>query len=47
VRTALVNNIKKMKGEWRDKTLEICADEDKINQPYQFKVMLRDYTVPS
>jgi len=37
VRTASVNSIRKMKGEGRDKTLEFCADENKINEPYQFK----------
>jgi hypothetical protein len=35
-----------MKGDGRDKILEFCADENKINE-YQFKVMFRDYTVPS
>jgi hypothetical protein len=36
-----------MKGDGRDKTLEFCADENKINEHYQFKVMFRDDTVPS
>jgi hypothetical protein len=47
VRTVLVNSIRKMKGDGRDKTLEFCPDENNINEPYQFQVMFRDCTVPS
>jgi hypothetical protein len=47
VRTALINSIRKMKGDGRDKILEFCTDENKINELCQFKVMFRDYTVPS
>jgi hypothetical protein len=32
VRTALVNSIRNMKGDGRDKTLEFCDDENKMNE---------------
>jgi hypothetical protein len=47
VRIELVNSIRMMKGDGREKTLEFCADEYKINEPYQFKVLFGYYTMPS
>jgi hypothetical protein len=39
--------MRKMKEDGRDKTLVFCAYKNKINEPFQFKVIFIDYTVPS